>query len=634
MYCPKCGIENDNSNKFCSFCGADLSATVQNPKVKKSKGINKNAATIIICAVALIAIIIGVIFAVLHFAKEKPSTIEAPFIYETENELFYCKDAKVGVESVCVSDNYAGVYMLSNDNKYIIYIEGERSGSNTLYALEWSNEKAEKIPIGNNAYSIEYVLGSAEKIYYSCKINEDELELFCTDLNGNSQSIMKFENGFTMPWMWASKGNAENLILIAENENEKQSIIAVNTESNSHYTISSNCDDEYYCSFPGNKWHFNCSDYDNASKIYFIEDNTLYFSDMFGNKKMISSDIRDVCVNGTDVYFQTIENVFEDVYSDSYLYGEYDDYDSDDDQTYLSTGSVYYYDELTGNNLRLLSNVTAEEIEYDTCRGKNQAINIVLYLRNCTNYDRYDFNFDYEYPYNNFEFEVEESTYDIDFDEEYYILSGKNAVEITTGYTVDDIEACPEQEGCLITCIPNGVNARTDAYYENNRKIYYLPENASSFNDAKMAAQNVFGYAYTETVDSNEIIIKDIVRVDIEDDYAETFTAVIGNDEIKNVWCIISDGENLYYYTHKKDYISEVYKYSSSGSQYLGESQYMRDGLEEMKNGKFYTATNYNQENGTFDIVCYEGEKKYTVATDVLEISGIDSSSSFYMVFY
>lgn len=642
MICPKCGKDNNDSNIFCSFCGADISATAHNSKAKKSNGISKNAATVIICTVALIAIIIGVVFAFLHFSKEEPSTIEAPFvyetdgapfIYETENELFYCKDIKDGVESVCVSDNYAGVYMLSNDNKYIIYIEGERTGSNTLYALEWSNENAEKIPLGNNAYSIYYVLGSAEKIYYANKINEEERELFCTDLSGNSQSIMRFENDFNMPWEWTSKGNAKNLILVAQNENEKLDIIAVNTESNSHYTISSNCDDYYNCSFPGNKWHFNYADYDNASKIYFIEDNILYSSDMFGNKEMISSDARDVRVNGTDVYYQTIDNVFEDVYSDSYLYGEYDDYNSNDNPTYLSTGSVYYYDELTGNNLRLLSNVTAEKIEYEISSGKNQAINIVLYLRNCTNYDAYDFNFDYEYPYNNF-VEDELNPYNIDFDEEYYVLSGENAINITTGYTVDDIEACPEQEGCLITCLPNGVKKHTDSYYENNRKIYYLPKNASSFDDAKMAAQNVFGYAYTETVNGNEIIIKDVIREDIEDDYVETFTAVIGKDEIKNVCYMTSDGENLYYYTPKKDEIYEVYKYSDLGSQYLGESQYMLDDLGVIKNGRLYASTNYNQETETFDIVCYEGEKKYTVATDVLEISYIYSSSSFYEVFY
>lgn len=625
MHCSSCGFENSDTNKFCIKCGTNLCVPEQKPKTKKDIGINKKVVTIIVTAIILAAIVFGIVFAVLQFSNSKNSIIEEPLIYETKNELFCCKDIKGGVENICISNNFGGLYQLSYDNKYIIYIEGERNGSNTLYALEWNNEKAEKIPIGNNAYSIDYVLGSAEKIYYSCKINEEGEELFCTDLNGNQQSIFKTEYDFYC-WCRDSNGNAKNLIYETKNENKKTNIISVNTESNNYYTISSNCDNNS-SSFPGTKIDYNDFDYDNLEKIYFIEDNTLYSSDMFGNKEMISSDVRDVCVKATDVYYQTIDNVFDDFYYDSYVNGKSNEHDSNNNQTYLSTGSVYYYNELTGNNLRLLSNVTAEEIEYDWCTRKNQKNNIVVYLRNCIDYDAYDFNFDYDMPYDNFKKDAN----NIDFDEEYYILSGENAIKITTEYAVDEIEACPEQEGYLITCIPNGIEKDTDEYYEDNRKIYYFPKNASSFDDAKMVAQNVYRYIYTEKVKGNEIIIKDGVCVETQYDYFETFTAVIGEDEIKNVWSITSDGEDLYIYTYKKGYVYEVYKYSNSGLQYLGDSTC---GLERIQsNGRFYTVSNVDYDNlTTFDIVCYDGDKKYTVATDANEILN-NENTSFYELF-
>ena len=28
MYCPHCGVQNDETYKFCKTCGADLSATI------------------------------------------------------------------------------------------------------------------------------------------------------------------------------------------------------------------------------------------------------------------------------------------------------------------------------------------------------------------------------------------------------------------------------------------------------------------------------------------------------------------------------------------------------------------------------------------------------------------------------
>lgn len=79
MYCPKCGIENNDSNKFCSFCGADLSATVQKPKTKKSK-----LPVIIFVCIAVIAIVVSSIVINQVFVKSSYET--KPWEYVSGND--------------------------------------------------------------------------------------------------------------------------------------------------------------------------------------------------------------------------------------------------------------------------------------------------------------------------------------------------------------------------------------------------------------------------------------------------------------------------------------------------------------------------------------------------------------------
>ena len=55
MKCPSCGEENKDGAKFCKHCGASLQVNVQTPSNSQPKD-NKN--TLIICATAIICVII------------------------------------------------------------------------------------------------------------------------------------------------------------------------------------------------------------------------------------------------------------------------------------------------------------------------------------------------------------------------------------------------------------------------------------------------------------------------------------------------------------------------------------------------------------------------------------------------
>lgn len=41
MYCPKCGNENHDSNKFCEYCGAPLKRTVTRERIVQRNGIER-----------------------------------------------------------------------------------------------------------------------------------------------------------------------------------------------------------------------------------------------------------------------------------------------------------------------------------------------------------------------------------------------------------------------------------------------------------------------------------------------------------------------------------------------------------------------------------------------------------------
>lgn len=612
MHCPTCGCENPEGSITCSVCGNALDTknifqSTSISKVKNNKTISKKLIAVII--LLLLIIVMAIVTIIFHqFNSSKISDISQPFIYVTEKELYYCRDLNDGVESVCISNNYAGRYEFSNDNRYIFYSEGTEE-SNILYAFEWNKEQAEKIPIGKNIGTIEYVLGDSEKIYYTDLTGK---ELFCTDLMGNSQSIIKFADYISSPWLWASKGNAKYLIYMENKETEygdKTIIYAVNTDDNSSKIISSNCDDRYG-RFPGSKFDFNYADYDNITKIYFIEDNKLYVSDMLGNRKLISSEVRDVCVSGTNIYYQTIDNIYEDVYSKNYLYGDYQD--DNENLDCLSIGSLCYYDELSGNNLNLLNNITAESIDRSITYGKNGEIYKTVYLRNCYNYDIYDFNFAYTHPYDNFD--AEEGIKPIDFSEEYYLIKNGNAIKINTGYEVYSIDYCPDKNAYKIRCVPNGMSL----YNEKNNDIctiYYLPENATSFDSAEIVANNVFDYVYTDLIKEKEIIFKNYYEFN---DDTEISTMIIGKDEINNVFpYLYSDGLDLYYCV-KSGGMWSIYKYSNGKKIKVAESYTPSDFVK--ISDKYYTLTDY--ENDICEITCFTDDKQYKIS------SNIDDSNS------
>ena len=64
MICPKCGIENDDTQKQCQVCGSPLTT--------ESKKINKKTGIIIgVVAVIIIIAIIGIAVAIANYSKQK-----------------------------------------------------------------------------------------------------------------------------------------------------------------------------------------------------------------------------------------------------------------------------------------------------------------------------------------------------------------------------------------------------------------------------------------------------------------------------------------------------------------------------------------------------------------------------------
>lgn len=641
MYCPTCGCENPDESTKCNVCGTILKTNVNpnqanidnisNKNIKTpKKSFDKNKIIIISLIIAIVTVIIvAVVFVVSNLKSTQNSTDNQPFIYETETELYYYKNVKDGVESICLSDNYGDEYRLSQNYQYIFFTES----NDTLYALELNNDNAEKVAIANNVKHIDYILGNAEKVYY-----ETENTLYCSDLEGYSEKLLDFEKTIDMPFSWVSKEKPKNLIIeerIDVDENHGFSkLYSIYTETNKVTTISENCDKDYYhgkYGYPGKKYDFDITNYDNISNIYFIEENKLYISDMLGNKRIISSDVRDVVVDGTDVYYQVIDKTYEDVYSTNYMYGY-----GFDSECYFTTGSFYYYDETSGNNIKLLDNITADAIDYDLMYYSDNSVHKDLYLRNCYNYDIYDFNFDYEYPYDNFDdYDYREGTNKIEYNEEYYVLNNGNVIKIDTDCYVRSIEYCVDKGGYIIMCIPEDSPRYWDYY--DTYTFYFLPEDANSFESAEIVASGVYGYVYTDFVKGKEIIFKDFKEVTINrdgyvyDEY-EIATMVIGEDEIQNVYPIlICDGEDILY-SVRENQIWNIYKYSEGKKIKVAESSLPCDYGRFSK--RYYVVTKYYEESDACDIVCVDGENQYEVASNIIwQGYEVLNSDSMYVIY-
>lgn len=324
MNCNKCGSIIPNDAMFCAFCGAPIEATpaveektavyepvktipaepaspVQSPAPQKPKKSKKGLVIGIIAAVlALLAAAAAVFFFVF---KNRNKELKVPLIYYTENKLYATEEVKENEEAFEVCTDYAGDYKLTSDNKYIVYTQNlQEHGSDEeglyytsdLYYTELFNKKFEPVLLAKGISDVRAVSGAVDAVYY-----EKNDAIYKTDKQLNTDKLL--DNAYIVE-MNLKDGR---ILSVSGNDYDEESgempaseISMIDLNENKVYPISSST------------VNYNWSD--DLSKVYFLENGTLYCSDAKGNREKISdgNNVNEFYYCEDCVYYTVIDKTF------------------------------------------------------------------------------------------------------------------------------------------------------------------------------------------------------------------------------------------------------------------------------------------------------------------------------------
>lgn len=325
MNCNKCGSIIPDNSQFCAFCGASIELaevdvektavyepvkdvaqtqvfTPQTPAPKEKKKSKKGLIIGIIAAVlALLAAAAAVFFFVF---KNNKKDIKVPLIYYSENKLYATKELKENEDAFEVCSDYAGDYKLTSDNKYIVYTQNlqehgsEEEGlyyTSDLYYRELFSKKSEPVLLARGISDMRAVAGSVDAVYYEKndaiyktdkQLNTDKLidDAFVVEINLKSGRMLSASSNY------ASDAQSEYA------EDNELNLIDLNT--NKVYPISSKT--------------INYNWNSDLSKVYFIENGTLYCSDAMGNREKISesNNVSEFYYCENCVYYTVLDKTF------------------------------------------------------------------------------------------------------------------------------------------------------------------------------------------------------------------------------------------------------------------------------------------------------------------------------------
>jgi len=108
MYCPRCGTENADSNRFCVNCGSELSPAGQSSGVAPS--LKQRLASLIgttprarlITAATVIAIVVGIV-AFLSLDADEDATGSSPYLQKVDQECVAEKERIIALEEQTLS---------------------------------------------------------------------------------------------------------------------------------------------------------------------------------------------------------------------------------------------------------------------------------------------------------------------------------------------------------------------------------------------------------------------------------------------------------------------------------------------------------------------------------------------------
>ncbi len=319
MNCNKCGSNIPDGAQFCAFCGASVETpapevektavyeplkeeavqTDPSPAPKKAK---KSKKGLIIGIIAAVLVLIAAGAALFFFAfKDNNKDTKVPLIYYTENELYATKKLKENAKPFEICTDYAGNYMLTSDNKYVVYTQNLQEHGNEeeglyytsdLYYTELFNKKFEPVLLAKGISDIRAVTGVTGAVYY-----EKDDAVYRTDAQLNTDKLIdnayvveiNEKSGRMLTATTASEGNDE----LSDTE-----LNLIDLNSNKVYPITSKT--------------LNYNWNSDLSNIYFVENGTLYCADAMGNREKISEkdNVNEFYYCEDCIYYTTLDKTF------------------------------------------------------------------------------------------------------------------------------------------------------------------------------------------------------------------------------------------------------------------------------------------------------------------------------------
>lgn len=655
--------------------------------INKSKRHKKNTIIGIVASIVVLGIFATVGY-FLFFNKNTSDSV-APVVYTTDTDLVIIESLgqnREKTKTIKISEDYAGYYKFSENYKYVVYTENKESHDTDydgtddtitfdVYCKKTFDADGEGMLIAKNVSQLDDVLGDIDKIIF-----DKNGDIYYSDINGNSTKIANnasFE-GLTNDRKYA----------ICAKYIEGEYDYETETTGPSSYELKfadiSSGDVIKVCDSASNYWIDHSSD-----KFYYIKNDTLYVSDVSGEEKSIDKDVYEPRMVGDKLFYVLLdkEYTYYDFVNDSYkdsdsqitepYWEDYaPDYDDYQKQVYDDFWDEYTteidYDAYDKAYEKAQEKYESDQEKYDEACDRIE-LREELMEYSYESYSLYCFDgseskkitdnisLDYTlYPIpdisiiENQEEKRNDNIFAVSAESYSKPLKDLKKINITSVESSDDINSYLSDIISYKSIIANSEKVIevpdkeknsyfAKAYFKDNNfllffnsddedenvksTIYSLSSKATSFDDAEVLIENVYGINW---VNNNLISYLDY------DEKSHTSMMVVDNQKINDVYpygFLQQDGDDGFLYA--TDYDSEtrestVYYYKNGKSTKIADDVIF-DSATKLDN-KYLFITDFDSEDyddGT--LICIDGEKQFEIDNNVTEIdnSGFVNHNTF-----
>lgn len=626
--------------------------------------------------IALLVLVIAGIAGKLLFGSNKKTNEKTPLFYETNDELYACKDISEKAEPFLVSDDYAGNYLLSEDGKYIIYSENEQFDDDEytydIFLKSMFDKKDEGTLLARGVSRLVGIAGDTDTIVY-----QKNGDVYAVDKNGDSRKLI------TDSSVRSFSKDKSKILVVTSNDDEDYTlrVSIVDLKSGKVSTISKNADAYEY------KKDF--------SEIYFLENESLYVGGFEKEKKKISNKAESLYLKNDTVYYleETAEFFLNDFLEDDSEASDmemqrpdWDDYepDWDDFAPDYEDYEIEVYDEFFEDYYTKMDYDAYDAAEEKAEAAYDEAVDAAneKYDKAVEEYEaarnRIDLREELEEYYERTEYSLycydgkstllaEHVQYftsipsNTDSSDALYFSAYRKPLNEIPKINIKDIETvedlnnrlneeieydiklisgkkttlfCEENDNYEIElCYYDGdskeyIVIKTDDWEDEEYELYKVPQN-SGFDKATLICDECVGFT---TINGKLGYYSDLNRK------ADTSTLNYeGKSIIDTCGVVMTDNNDKSYFYYSTDYNSKtqestVWKYTNKKSEKIADDVYFNTDGFAVVDGKYVYITEYDDEDYCGDLVCKDGDKFFKIDNNVESVH-TSNMNTYYAVY-